>query len=1005
MEDRKKEIEEFYRQILSNPKSKERIEDKAKEIANEEDLRQLICEEIMPLMKKFNVDFSAQELLEYEKEMLKELSDEDLANVSGGRGIAIKPLLGLGIMAFSMFAGMGLESFAARNGRKGTGGKPGTSQTGKGSSSENDDNDANNEEESKPTTKKTTSKKKRRVRSRKKARKVQKVNSTSTEAEENLNETNVDDDDNDNNETTISVTDDKNTSSTDNSSGDENQISMATNSNDNDYDDGAENNNIDEDNINQNSDGNNEEDSKPTTEKTTRKKKRRFKRRNKAKKVNSTSTETEEHLNETNVDDDDNDNNETTVSVTDDKNTAGSDNSSSDENQTSMATKKAMETANSNNNDNYDDGEKNDRIDLNNIDPVWIRIKIDDNETVYEYSKNHDKNYEPMTESNFFAFVNKFQESGLGYFPKNARYLSKALKCLVLNENPMEQLSAKLLEEINDTLEENQDVLENLPEVEKDKVDKFLKDYEKYDNTDPDEIDIAISDNGLLFKYDGKPMPESEFFTFSKIYQRNNVYNSGCNKRFELEQALKFILINENIVEDLEGETYAIGKCFDLASDLKHNNRLWNKLSNKAKNKVDTFLRRKVTDDIRREIDYNSIDRSPKYVALSENMLYFDNEENAYYSDDNDVFYPFLYKRNVKDITIHGEVFDEDGNKFSVKKICLANRFGFNKDLEKVTIAEDAKNITICSLPEDFYGHRDNYARHMENFKELIFEGGQENLTIESGTFGYMNTLENLNFNRESNYNTINIGEGAFDGCLELGSLVFAKSVEELILGKEAFFECSNMKSVTCPENCETFILGDRAFAAAKNLEEFNAPENCKKATIGHFAFKDLSNRWSLYQSPLDTVELNADELIIDENIGVSYIYEGKLHSIDTKDNDSKADKEVVSNESKSDDLNNNDEKDDTDDSKDAQEIKSDVTNDNDDDDIDQNNDANNEEESKPKKMASKKKRRVNRPTKTIKKRGKKVNSTKRLKKSLIETNIGDDDDDNNEVNVDAIDD
>ncbi len=996
MEDRKKEIEEFYRQILSDPKSKERIEDKAKEIANEEDLRQLICEEIMPLMKKFNVDFSAQELLEYEKEMLKELSDEDLANVSGGRGIAIKPLLGLGIMAFSMFAGMGLESFAARNGRKGTGGKPGTSQTGKGSSSENDDNDANNEEESKPTTKKTTSKKKRRFKRRNKAKKV---NSTSTEAEENLNETNIDDDDNDNNETTISVTDDKNTSSTDNSSGDENQISMATNSNDNDYDDGAENNNIDEDNINQNSDGNNEEDSKPTTEKTTRKKKRRFKRRNKAKKVNSTSTETEEHLNETNVDDDDNDNNETTVSVTDDKNTAGSDNSSSDENQTSMATKKAMETANSNNNDNYDDGEKNDRIDLNNIDPVWIRIKIDDNETVYEYSKNHDKNYEPMTESNFFAFVNKFQESGLGYFPKNARYLSKALKCLVLNENPMEQLSAKLLEEINDTLEENQDALENLPKAEKDKVDKFLKEYEKYDNMDPNKIDIAISDNGLLFKYDGEPMPKSEFFTFSKIYQRNNVYNSGCNKRFELEQALKFILINENIVEDFKGKTYfGIDKCFELVSDLKHNNRDWDKLQPKSKSKLNTFLIRKATDDIRHK---------KKYANLPQSIL-FDNDENAYYSDDNGVFYPFLYKRNVKDITIHGEVFDENGNKFSVEKICLANRFGFNKDLEKVTIAEDAKNITICSLPEDFYGNRDNYARHMRKLKKIIFEGGQENITIESNTFRYMNTLEDIIFNTKSKYNKINIGEGAFASCINLGSLEFPENVDELILEKEAFFECSNMKSVTCPENCETFYVGEQAFALTKNLEKFNAPLICKKATIGHFAFKDLRDEWRYYMSDLNKVELNADELIIDENTGVSYIYKGKLHSIDTKDNDNKSNKEVASSESKSDDLNNNDEKDDIDDSKDTQEIKSDVINGNDDDDVDQNNNANNEEESKPKKTTSKKKRLVNRPTKTtktIKKRAKKVNPTRRLKKSLNETNTDNDDDDNNEVNVDVIDD
>ena len=78
MENKKREIAKFYRQILSDPKLKERLEEKLKKIANEEDFKNLIQQEIVPLMKKYDVNFSEKELLEYEEETLKELSDEDL---------------------------------------------------------------------------------------------------------------------------------------------------------------------------------------------------------------------------------------------------------------------------------------------------------------------------------------------------------------------------------------------------------------------------------------------------------------------------------------------------------------------------------------------------------------------------------------------------------------------------------------------------------------------------------------------------------------------------------------------------------------------------------------------------------------------------------------------------------------------------------------------------------------------------------------------------------------
>lgn len=125
MENKKREIEKFYEQILLDEKLKERIEEKAKKIVTEEDLRKLIREEIMPLMKKFKVNFSEEELLSYEKENLGKLSEENLNNVSGG--VSIKPILGTSLLALTLMgvSATGQISSAMFNGDDDdNGGKP-----------------------------------------------------------------------------------------------------------------------------------------------------------------------------------------------------------------------------------------------------------------------------------------------------------------------------------------------------------------------------------------------------------------------------------------------------------------------------------------------------------------------------------------------------------------------------------------------------------------------------------------------------------------------------------------------------------------------------------------------------------------------------------------------------------------------------------------------------------------------------------------------------------------
>ncbi len=108
-----KEISEFYKKIFSNTELKKKITKEAKEITNEKDLRALIKEEIMPLVKKYKLNFSEEELLEYEEFSLKELTKEDLYNVSGG--VNLKPLLlNGGLLSFALL-GAGIANAPIAN--------------------------------------------------------------------------------------------------------------------------------------------------------------------------------------------------------------------------------------------------------------------------------------------------------------------------------------------------------------------------------------------------------------------------------------------------------------------------------------------------------------------------------------------------------------------------------------------------------------------------------------------------------------------------------------------------------------------------------------------------------------------------------------------------------------------------------------------------------------------------------------------------------------------------
>lgn len=63
----------------------------------------------MPLIKRFKVDFSEEELLDYEEKTLKELSEEALKWISGG--VSFKSIAATtGFLSLALFGGIGLNA-------------------------------------------------------------------------------------------------------------------------------------------------------------------------------------------------------------------------------------------------------------------------------------------------------------------------------------------------------------------------------------------------------------------------------------------------------------------------------------------------------------------------------------------------------------------------------------------------------------------------------------------------------------------------------------------------------------------------------------------------------------------------------------------------------------------------------------------------------------------------------------------------------------------------------
>lgn len=102
-----KVIQEFYENLLKKPEIKEKLSNELKGIKSELELKQVIKREIMPIVREKKLNFTENDLVNYEKESMRNLDIEEIQNVSGGvsaksvvlsSGLLMLTAIGTGVM-------------------------------------------------------------------------------------------------------------------------------------------------------------------------------------------------------------------------------------------------------------------------------------------------------------------------------------------------------------------------------------------------------------------------------------------------------------------------------------------------------------------------------------------------------------------------------------------------------------------------------------------------------------------------------------------------------------------------------------------------------------------------------------------------------------------------------------------------------------------------------------------------------------------------------------------
>ena len=101
----KNDIKDFYKVAVERKEFNSDFWNEVKEISTESELKAFIKEKVQPVAKKMGYDFSTRDLLNYEKQMARRITEQQLETVNGG--VSAKNLA-LGGMFSLMALGAGI---------------------------------------------------------------------------------------------------------------------------------------------------------------------------------------------------------------------------------------------------------------------------------------------------------------------------------------------------------------------------------------------------------------------------------------------------------------------------------------------------------------------------------------------------------------------------------------------------------------------------------------------------------------------------------------------------------------------------------------------------------------------------------------------------------------------------------------------------------------------------------------------------------------------------------
>ncbi len=207
-----------------------------------------------------------------------------------------------------------------------------------------------------------------------------------------------------------------------------------------------------------------------------------------------------------------------------------------------------------------------------------------------------------------------------------------------------------------------------------------------------------------------------------------------------------------------------------------------------------------------------------------------------------ETFGEFLYRHNIANATKIGEmdyyylIIDKDGKE-------TVDLYPMDSNITKFTLP---RHVIIDGKSYDVNGIAPYAFTEFEKLEEFNIEDGFE--TLDIGNSAFYGCLQLSQFIVPASVKILNIDDSAFEYCENLRRFVFPAAVTTLNIGAKAFYECEyfnssqtddvNFGKFIIPESVTTLNIGNCAFGEC-SIRTFTIKSNLTNFTIGSKAFYD----------------------------------------------------------------------------------------------------------------------------------------------------------------------